>query len=587
MKHAARFSLFTLLCVAIVLPSMLSGCSPGGTRAHVATAISTLAAGGVPVYESYSGGRPIEALQGPRSAMRFTRWQLTNLVRQADAGMGIVGATIDHMEKAKAPKGAPTLSYFIAAWLVRDSGPLAHYAKQLMGTNTDYKHAPRLTFPLLVVSLFIADAARMPNDTNPPTSQHGFNVERLFAAPADASGICSTVASFISQTITDVTNALSIKSHSWFATLWNVAIRLVVGLTEVVIAGVLYPLIKILNAVAGGLAALTMIASTMQTWTVALDPQPLTPILADTPVDGKIVATLTAPSIDWPSEVTDCAQVLTGVELDKITYKDAPVTWTTGGNVPDLASIGTSDDKIDDDKHATLSYTTVTRPAEPKPECTSLHIAGNITAHIFVKRTDIIHAEEQLAKLAFNQLPPLVKNHLMPMFEPQLGAAYNQFSQLLSTPTVADTTVEIMEHQPDSTKCTPPPTKQTPSPKPEEHSAILGAWACDMTRTTTIKDFGPFTVHVHETQAFYANGMSSGGVSPDTKYSSSYHHASVGDTGSGPTGNYPYTYTSHGSDSGTLVVGGHTYPITWNGKNAYTMPIHGKDFTANLVCARK
>ncbi len=409
MKPLLRRLTSILVCAALVVPALLdAGCAANNSNAsHVGQAISTLASAGVAVFDSYDAARPIQQIQGTRSAMRLTRWQLSNMVAQADAHMGMLGSDIDKLERGKMPKNVPTFSYFIAAWIIRGEGPMALYARQLMGTQ-NYRHAPRINFPMLVITMFVADAARMragAPQTHPST---GFNFERMIAAPAEAAGICSTVASFISQTVTDVENALSVQSTSFFATLWNVAIKLVAGIAEVVIAGVLYPLLSILNAVAGGLAALTAIASTLQPWTVAIESQPPSVTLGENAIDGKLVAVLNAPSIDWPSEVTDCAQVLTGVQLDKISYEDAPVTWKTFGDVPSLASVTAKDAKIGNDKRASLTYATVTRDVS-NALCASPQAAGFIGARASVERIDVVHAQEQLAKLAFAHLPPFVR----------------------------------------------------------------------------------------------------------------------------------------------------------------------------------
>lgn len=584
MQRAARFVVSGILCLALVVPTLLSGCTGRGPSDHLAIALSTLGANGVAVYDSYEAKGPIQPIEGPRSAMRLTRWQLTNMVAQADAGMGMLGADIDRMEGAHAPKRAPTFSYFIAAWITRGASPLARYAQQIMGDKHDYHHAPRVTFPLLVVTLFIADAARMPVGWSGHDARESVGFERFIAAPADASGVCSTVASFISQTVTDVENALTINSNGFFATLWNVAIKLVAGLAEVVIGGVLYPLLAILNAVAGGLAALTAIASSLQPWTVTIQPQPDSVTLGAQPVDGKVVAILDAPSINWPSEVTDCAQVLTGVQLDKISYHDAPITWEAFGDVPNMATVTAKDDKIGDDKQATLSYSTATRDVS-NAACESPQGTGFIGIRATVERIDVVHAQEELAKLAFSQLPPVVRNHLMPLFGPMMQQAEAKFAQLVSTPTQGLGSVDLRELKPDPQKCTPSPSASpAPSSSSNANDQLVGAWGC-VVHHTAQTPIGPIAITVRAKYLFGKNGIASGAVSPDATWSG-MHNVSVGNAPGGMGGSGPFTYTPTGSHSGTLHMDGADHQLTWSSANAWSMPIHSQHFSGTLHCAR-
>jgi hypothetical protein len=479
MIQSARRALSLLLCLAMLAPA-LSGCAK---TSELDSAIATLASGGVAVYDDYDSTGPIKALSGTPSAMRLTRWQLSNILAQADAHMGMLGANIDAYEGTKAPKNAPTFSYFIAAWVQRGQGPLAQYAAQLMGTQ-DWSTAPHITFPLLVVTMFIADAARLPAGTPTTHASTSFNWERLIAAPAQADGICSTVSSFVSQVVTDVENALTVSSNGFFASLWNVAVKLVAGLSEVVIAGVLTPLLSILNAVAGGLAAIGAIASTLKPWTVTVDAQPAQITVGEQQSDGQFVATLDAQAIDWPSQVSDCASVLGGVDLSKVSYADAPVTWKTLGQIPGLATVTTKDATIDANKKATLKYQTVVQqPDQNGSSCpSSQQSVGQGGVQVSVERVDVEHLQAQLANVAFSKLPGFVRSHLVPLFQSQIDSAQKQFAQLVSTAPTGTGSVTFVEMKPN---CSPSPSPSaspnTPEPSGYTEYDLLGKWKCEVT----------------------------------------------------------------------------------------------------------
>lgn len=465
MMHSARRLVSLLLCLGLLAP-VLSGCAK---TSELDSAIAALASGGVAVYDGYDSTGPVKAIAGTPSAMRLTRWQLTNMLAQADAHMGMLGANIDAYEGTKAPKNAPTFSYFIAAWVQRGQGPLAQYAAHLMGTQ-DWSTAPHLTFPLLVVTMFIADAARPPAGTLPAHASTSFNWERLIAAPAQADGICSTVSNFVSQVVTDVENALTVSSNGFFASLWNVAVKLVVGLAEVVIAGVLTPLLSILNAVAGGLAAIGAIASTLKPWTVTVDAQPAQITVGEQQSDGQFVATLDAQAIDWPAQVSDCASVLGGVDLSKVSYADAPVTWKTLGQIPGLATVTTKDATIDANKQATLKYQTVAQqPEQTGSSCpSSQQSVGQGGVQVSVERVDVEHLQAQLANIAFSKLPGFVRSHLVPLFQSQVDSAQTQFAQLVSTAPTGTGSVTFMEMKPN---CSPSPAPSSSPNTPEPSTA--------------------------------------------------------------------------------------------------------------------
>ena len=462
-----------MLCLSILAPALNACAKPS----ELNRAISTLASGGVGVYADYASPTPIEAISGTPSAMRLTRWQLANMLKQADANMGMSGASIDAME-LNAPKNAPTFSTFIAAWVQRGEGPLAQYAQEEMGKR-DWHQAKHVIFSTLVLTLFIADAARMSSTGGKPAAA-SFVWQRLIAAPAQADGICSSVSNFISSVVSDVESALSIKAGSFFSRLWNVAVHLVAGLAEVIIGGILTPLLSILNAVAGGLAAITAISSTLSPWGVTIDANPTHVTVGEQQTSGDFTVNLDAKSIDWPAEVSDCSSVLTGFDLSKMNYTDAPVTWTPVQSFSSYATIIGKDTTIDKNKHATLHYQTIAQqPSTEKPGTCPMTLQpfaeGGMEAK--VERIDVQHLEEVLAKLAFSKLPSFVRKNLMPLFKPQIANAESAFAKLVSHAPTGTGHVTFEQMRTPAT-CTPTPQ---PSPAPNtgfSANDMLGNWKC-------------------------------------------------------------------------------------------------------------
>jgi hypothetical protein len=80
-----------------------------------------------------------------------------------DAGGGSYGAQLD--EIAEMPAGAPPISYFVAAWLVRASTPAARAAADLMGPR-NYRCGDRhvVAFPPLSAPNFCVQIVSGPVD---------------------------------------------------------------------------------------------------------------------------------------------------------------------------------------------------------------------------------------------------------------------------------------------------------------------------------------------------------------------------------------------------------------------------------------
>ena len=573
---ARRFVSLTL-AFAVVLPALLAGC---GHSDPVAQAISQLAGSGIAVYESYAATRPLEAPLGRTSAVKLTRWQLANLLAQAKSGAGWTGSDLDRI--AASPKGAPAFSYFVGAWLARPRSDLARYAATFMPKNANYKLAPTLNYPLYVLVLFVADIARKPAAAAPP--QSGFNFERLFAAPAMADTICGTVSNFIDGMIADVISAIQIDSDSTIATVFNTIVDIGVHLVLGAVKTVLAPLLKAISVVAGIISLVAMVASTLQAWNLSMQVDNDVIKLGDQPVDGKFTAVLDAPSLPVPGEVVACGQALAGIDLSTVNFKDAPVDWQTSGDIPSRADVKDKQTTIQDDKTATLSFTTHSIANVPKAECSTEQLVGSTGARATVKREDVLKLEKELTKALVNQLPDFVAKNLQPFFDKWTASAQQSFQNLVSTPVTAANFVQLSELQEDKpSKCTPAPKESgnPPGPNPSsnpssnpsaspDNTALVGSWSCASDVTFQNKELGEFHVTVNSSFNFTKNGIASGGApggavrTGPRNYSNGAQQVTTGSGG--------YTYIPTGADSGKLHVDNRDYVLAWHGHDAWSAP---------------
>lgn len=546
-----------------------SGCSHQNDP--VAESISTLAASGVAVYDSFSAATPIASPQGARSAMRFTRWQLANLLSMANAGGGMTGTTLDKMGQLNAGTKKFGFSVLVAAWLSGGKSDLAKYARSFMPKNADFKHASRLTYSLLVLTLFIGDIAR----TNAPPEKAGFDIEPFFAAPAMADGICSKTTGFIDGVIQDVIHALQFtnENNSTLISIFNTIVEVVVGVTLTAIKAALAPLLKIIAAVVGAISIVAMVASTLQVWhvTVSADPEKVT--LGDQPVEGKLIATLDAPSLPVPPDVVDCASALGGIDLTTVNSKDAPVTWGPGGEIPGNADVVDKQATIQNDNTATLTYRTHAIPSTPAPTCQlppTEQFVGEIFTTVTVQREDISKLQQALTDALLAQLPKSISDFIMPILNPFRASAEQSFKNLTASP-VTNSGFSQLSKLEDACTPTPPPTKppvSNASPQPSgsgDSNDIIGSWQCSIHGILHLASIGDTPEDTGTELVFHKNG-----------------------TGASTVGAGHYTYISTGPMSGSLTYPRGTVPVTWKDHDHFTSPLipppNGRDWS--MSCQR-
>ena len=392
--------------------------------------------------------------------MRFTLWQVGNLVAEANAHNGYVGSELDSL--GTPPPGVPPFSVLVGAWLTRHQGSLAEYAARLMGSQ-DYSHTAGIVFPTIVVLAFVGDAARV---TKTGASPAVFDLGPYIAAPADAAGICTDVSAWVSSVVNSVANALQTSSSSWLGTLWNAVVALAGSAVTAVAATVLQSLIGFVTRIATIAAMVMQVSAMFKPWTVTLTAQPSSLLLEDAPQGGSFDATLDAQTIAWPSALVDCVKTISGVNLDEASYADAPVRWTKPIGIPGLASVVTEDDTLRADKTAHYAYSTMTVPVPP--DCMTLRNAGKLGITVSVERSDISKTITTLERLITNELPSTMQPYLAPYVQQAFNAATTATNKFGAPH--ASATMALQENVADPL-CIHTPPPGTPTPQPTLHPA--------------------------------------------------------------------------------------------------------------------
>jgi hypothetical protein len=476
------------LCLLIAIAiAPLSACTSAVKTTQAAgldDSITTLAGGGVAVMDDVNSLAPVVALSGAPSAMRFTRWQVQNLVAEANAHSGYLGSELDGI--ATPPAGAPPLSILIAAWLTRHDGPLANYAAGFMGAQ-DYKNSAAIVFPTLVVLTFIADIARV--TTTSQIRMPRLNLERYLAAPAEADGVCTDIANWVSGVVNSVTSAVQANGSGWLASLWNTVVTIAVTGISIVVNGILQSLVGFIVQIATVCGTLMQVASMFKPWSVQLAGDPSTLTLGTTAEDGKFDATLSAADVQWPATLVGCVQALSNVKLDNASYTNAPVKWTHPVNIPGLATKASEDDTLLTDKTAHYTFTTNSVEDVPEADCPALVSAGSVGITVTLERSDISKTLTSLETLITNQINASIRAYLAPYLNAALGAA-NTAAGKFKAP--HESSVVTLKQYVADPLCshTPPPGTPGPSTPPLIGSAELPDAPC--AQLFTLADTGPY-----------------------------------------------------------------------------------------------
>jgi hypothetical protein len=274
----------------------------------------------------------------PVSPVGLSKWQATNLAHEAWAGNGTLGADLD-AERGR-PKGAPTVSQWLAAYVSGAKTPGGGFARELMGSQ-DLHRSARILFPGLVLTLYASDVSvRLLKDPVPggagraiaPVGPPGgaIVVPAVAAGPRMADGgPCGAFSNLINEVVSDVLKAVQIpppRVGDTGSTLLNQilqagatltvgflnwaiggVIKIAGGAAKVALKAVLDPIAK----AAGLVAVVSQVVSALRPWAVKIKPEQDT---VHRSVDDKIFYDKVTAVVDlqglkeWPTDRGRCGR---------------------------------------------------------------------------------------------------------------------------------------------------------------------------------------------------------------------------------------------------------------------------------------
>ena len=437
--------------------------------------------------------------------MRLLQDQATAMLLEAAARQGTLGADLDKL--LPADPGLPPTSYLLAGWVSAAGSPGSLLALRTMGTH-DWRHAPSIVFPGLVLALYVADATRFAAafDNGPAataidtvasvaeprsTAQAGFVdaadtqligthlVHLLGVANVSTTGICSRVQGFIDSTIGAVFDALGHLQAppapdtgngflgfvgAGIQAAFDLSTGLVNGLIDVgrflVVNGIklaTQPIRDQIAKVAGVLAVISSIVSLLRPWTIRMDasPRATRKAIGDEPGrPGTLGATVDLGGMDeWPVDIADCA-LQAGVTLPPLEPVGAPVSWTVDQSPGDLiietAGRATVLDTVG---HAEAAYRTTEESADL---ANGDAVTGVVTARATIRRKEISDLQTKIEQLLLAQIPGLVRAILAPILKGPIETVLQAVPALLDSH--GDVAVGVGYHVMSPTTTTTPPT---------------------------------------------------------------------------------------------------------------------------------
>lgn len=421
-----------------------------------------------------------------RKGLVFTQAQAEYLVAEQSRGAGIVGRDLDRL--APMPAGSPTLSYLIAAWIVKAPTPTARAAGALMGKR-DWKYAQSIVFPTAVVTMFVADVGNALERTTRPSRSWERPPLQAIRTQADP---CMIATTFLAKAIDTVFDTLKLDPKTgsdlpvigWLVAVWDEAVELMRGIVHAVVDTLTKPAFSALRTAMGILAVVSIIRSYLGTpqLTVDLDPPDLSPgnpyrfAVGDAAdIAGTFVARAD-PKQAWPEGLKSCARAV-GIDVPEVVANGAKVTWTVEEPVPVTHLTSPAVGKVEKNE-ARLTF--VTGREDPETAKGKERIAPS-TATATIERKELNELlklvrgrlqaamDDLLNKIPVAAIRTAVKGVVASIVNPVLDELEAEIKKQVSGVfTVSGSgTVWVAFHQPDDPTATPVPPKPSKKPQPK------------------------------------------------------------------------------------------------------------------------
>jgi hypothetical protein len=523
---SVRRALVVVVCTAMLAAACSSGgSSPKPTSSAAAegafsakdvdATIAQLAAAGIAVFDK-PGAKPEVKPVAPVSPVRLSKWQATNLAHEAWAGNGTVGADLDALERGR-PKGAPTVSQWLAAYVSGAKTPGGDFARELMGSQ-DLHRSAQILFPQLVLTLYASDVGvRLLKDPVPGESSGAIApvgppggatvIPAVAAGPRMADGgPCGAFSNLINEVVSDVLKAVQIpppRVGDTGSTLLNQilqaganltvgflnwaiggVIKIAVGAVKVALKAVLDPIAK----AAGLVAVVSQVVSALRPWAVKIKPEQDT---VHRSVDDKIVYDKVTAVVDmgglkeWPTELQACAKLL-DVTLPELRPIGTPVKWVVAAVPNGVATDFRHDETLKADPAGAAADLTLRTGAETAEEhAKGAEGSGLVNVSVTIQRKEFTELKESILALAIKflgQLPPLINTIAQKLLNYPIQALLEELISLMDEHGAGYVTVSY--HGPAK-----PPPPAAPGP-------LSGTWAG--TLTSYRGDVAAFTVDLQQ-----------------------------------------------------------------------------------------
>jgi hypothetical protein len=351
------------------------------------------------------GGRPVSP-SADEVPFQLWTWQVDNLEREHASGSGYLGSELDGLV---GDVGGLPISLLLAAWVLDAPTEAARMAGSLVGEQT-WADARAVVFPSAVLALFVADLAALSDELGwpaGPVEPQGFR--RLGGAPmATPDGVCSTLAGWVNDVIGTLFDALTVDVDDgdifgWLGDVWNTAVDLAEAIVTGVVTALTAPLVATITEAVAVIGTLTMLASLLQPWSLAVVPSAAEVAFAvgdgpDVEASLEARADTNVPDV-WPDFLVDCASTAGFVLPDLSSAAGSAVAWSPTG-FPDLGEERERDATLGDDNAARLDFVTAREASDKGSE-----VPGTVAATVTVTSSTPGQLKSLIGHLLSGQIP--------------------------------------------------------------------------------------------------------------------------------------------------------------------------------------
>ena len=458
-------------------------------QSTVDATVQLLAENGVATYAEFEAPQPIVPVAGQDTGWKLIDDQVRTMALEAHYGAGIAGADLDATIDTEADLAPP--SYILGGYVAAADTPGSRAAQSLMGvedwTEEDWREAPSVVFPQLVMSLFVADMVRERDADANATAL----VERPFAAAADrgfdarppvpppmpitvaAGGVCSAMSNFISSALSTIFQKMRLGEPPRGVLvvpvrIWNFVVRVLETVVTTIVRQFEQHVLDKIGQVVAIVGTIASIISLVRPWSVSITPEPGVrekEIAGIRAVEsGRLVARyVTADGIqeDWPGWAIDCARNARR-ELPSLKAEGSTVKWSgLRQSPPSLVQENGKGSALDAQGAARLDFTTLMDSVE-EPYKT---VPGRISVSVTVEQRAIRNLADWAENEVWGMIPWQVGGALSAYLRPYLDRIKGKLTDLLSKNSSGQ--MPILYHVEEDATPTPPSTPPPSAPPPE------------------------------------------------------------------------------------------------------------------------